>query len=150
MNTLDKFLNGASNFFRDTVGVDTERNSQLLNSVGQGFGKALTAVNWQPLKQKFQILTNPQTLNRAGQDFKEQAIKAIKPQVLAVLTGALLGGAGATAYNINKHLRSKKNKRGKEPVQMRYASDLSRVYGGASLGALLALLFNKYSNKINS
>ena len=143
MNLVDKLLRGTTQFLRDSVGIDTDKNTEALSSIGSAAKSALSNIDLQPLKQGFNKLTSTQSLAKTGQDFRRQAVNSIKPQALSILAGALVGGTAATVYNINKDLRAKK-KRVQDPPQVRYTTKLSRVYGGMSLGVLTALLINKY------
>lgn len=151
MDTLDNFLQGFSSFAKDTLGIDTQRNNQLINNTVDQLGKSLSTIDFSQAKKNFNKALNVQNAQRAFGDFKEGALNVLKPKGVAIALGALLGGGLATAYNYRQNARYKKQhrKQYEQSPQIRYTASLGRLYSGSILGALAGLLIHKYRNKLH-
>lgn len=146
MDSWDKTLSAITDFYKD-LGVDTQRNSQLVNSALQALKDSLSSVNISPAKQNFDKYLNPQSAQKSFQDFKQGALGVLKPKGVAIALGALLGGGGAVVYSLMKN--RKYNKEYERAPQLKHAANLGRLYSGAILGGLAGLLLNKYKNKLH-
>ena len=150
MDTLDNFLQGFSSFAKDSLGIDTEKNSQLINNTVDQLGKSLAAIDLSQAKKNFNKALNIQNAQKAFGDFKNGVVDVLKPKGVALALGALLGGGLATAYNYNQNKRYKKQNptEYRDNPEIRYTANLGRLYSGSILGALAGLLIHKYRNKL--
>ena len=147
MDTWDKTLSTIADFYKD-LGVDTQKNSKLVNSSLQALKDSLSSIDLSQARRNYAKYLNPQAAQKSFQDFKEGAFSALKPKGVAIALGAILGGGGATVYNLMKN--RKYSKECERAPQLKYAGNLGRLYSGAILGGLAGLLLNKYRDKLQN